>query len=46
MNKAIPLLKEYGFTVRKRIEKKTNIGTFYRIEIKNHPEKIKKDLVV
>ena len=40
VNKVIPLLKECGFTVRKRIEKKTNLGTFYRIEIKNHPDRI------
>ena len=41
VNKVIPLLKDCGFTVRKRIEKKTNLGVFYKIEIKNHPDRIK-----
>lgn len=41
VNKLIIKLKEAGFTVRKRIDNKTNRGTFYRIDIKNHPDKIK-----
>ena len=40
VNKLILKLKGDGFTVRKRIDKKTNRGTFYRIDIKNHPERI------
>lgn len=40
INKMILKLKDDGFLVRKRIDKKTNRGTFYRIEIKNHPERI------
>lgn len=36
----ITKLKEDGHTVRKRIDKKTNRGVFYRIDIKNHTERL------
>jgi hypothetical protein len=36
INNLINKLKEDGYTVRKRIDKKNNSGTFYRIEIKDN----------
>lgn len=40
IDRLIKLLKEDGHTVRKRIDKKTNQGVFYKIEIKNHEERL------
>ena len=40
INDLLDKLKEHGHVVRKRIEKKTKQGPFYRLEIKNHSEKI------
>jgi hypothetical protein len=34
INDLISELKEDGYTVRKRLDKETNLGKFYRIEIK------------
>jgi MoaA/NifB/PqqE/SkfB family radical SAM enzyme len=36
INALLDKLKEDGYTVRKRIDKKNNSGTFYRIEIKDN----------
>lgn len=36
INTILNKLKEDGYMVRKRIDKKNNLGTFYRIEIKDN----------
>lgn len=40
VNKSLKLLKEDGFDVRKRLEKKNNIGKFYMIEINSETKLI------
>lgn len=40
INNILIYLKNDGFTVKKRIEKETNLGKFYQILIRNHQEKI------
>lgn len=40
IDRFIKLLKDDGYTVRKRIDKKTNRGVFYKIEIKNHEKRL------
>ncbi len=36
INISLKKLKENGYIVRKRLDKKTNLGKFYRIKIKNN----------
>ena len=38
INEILNRLKSDGYKVRKRISKKTNLGIFYRIEIKDNVE--------
>lgn len=40
INSLLEKLKADGYQVRKRIEKQNNLGKFYQIQIKNHPDRI------